>query len=108
MPITNSLALRQATKIASKIERLKEKLHALLGETLELPPTPNVEHQASGIASAPRRRGRPPGSGRKLASDATGVPSKLAGRPRPASPSGSAGSGCREGASALWASNESH
>ena len=36
MSIPDSLTLRKAVKIATKIERLQEKLHALLGDTLEL------------------------------------------------------------------------
>lgn len=88
MSIPDSITLRKATKIASKIERLQEKLHALLGDTLELPPaTAVITRQLLEVAKIPRRRGRPPGSGRKL-SDGTRGPSKLAGRPRPASPSG--------------------
>ena len=89
MPVPDSLTLRKATKIATKIERLQEKLHALLGDTLELPPaTLAMTTQLLEIAKIPRRRGRPPGSGRKLGEDGTRGPSKLAGRPRPASPSG--------------------
>ncbi len=89
MSIPDSLTLRKATKIALKIEKLQEKLHALLGDTLELPPaTLTMTTQLLGVAKIPRRRGRPPGSGRKLAEDGTRGPSKLAGRPRPASPSG--------------------
>ena len=89
MSIPDSLTLRKATKIATKIERLQEKLHALLGDTLELPPaTLAITTQLLEVAKIPRRRGRPPGSGRKLAEDGTRGPSKLAGRPRPASPSG--------------------
>lgn len=88
MSIPDSITLRKATKIASKIERLQEKLHALLGDTLELPPaTAVMTSQLLEVAKIPRRRGRPPGSGRKLV-DGTRGPSKLAGRPRPASPSG--------------------
>ena len=89
MSIPDSLTLRKATKIATKIERLQEKLHALLGDTLELPPATLVmTAQLLEVAKIPRRRGRPPGSGRKLDADGTRGPSKLAGRPRPASPSG--------------------
>lgn len=88
MSIPDSITLRKAVKIASKIERLQEKLHALLGDTLELPPaTETMKSQLLEVAKVPRRRGRPPGSGRKL-EDGTRGPSKLAGRPRPASPSG--------------------
>lgn len=89
MSIPDSLTLRKATKIATKIERLQEKLHALLGDTLELPPATTVmTGQLLEAAKTPRRRGRPPGSGRKPGDDGTRGPSKLAGRPRPASPSG--------------------
>lgn len=89
MSIPDSLSLRKAVKIATKIERLQEKLHALLGDTLELPPaTETIKNQLLEVASAPRRRGRPPGSGRKTGEDGTRGPSKLAGRPRPSSPSG--------------------
>ena len=89
MSIPDSLTLRKAVKIASKIERLQEKLHALIGDTLELPPAIEViKNQLIEVASVPRRRGRPPGSGRKLGDDGMRGPSKLAGRPRPASPSG--------------------
>lgn len=89
MSIPDSLTLRKATKIATKIERLQEKLHALLGDTLELPPATTImTAQLLEVAKTPRRRGRPPGSGRKLGEDLTRGPSKLAGRPRPASPSG--------------------
>lgn len=89
MSIPDSLTLKKATKIATKIERLQEKLHTLLGDTLELPPaTLAITTQLLEVAKIPRRRGRPPGSGRKLGEDGTRGPSKLAGRPRPASPSG--------------------
>jgi hypothetical protein len=89
MSIPDSLTLKKATKIATKIERLQEKLHALLGDTLELPPaTALMTSQLLEVAKVPRRRGRPPGSGRKLGEDGPRGPSKLAGRPRPASPSG--------------------
>jgi len=89
MSIPDSITLRKAVKIASKIERLQEKLHVLLGDTLELPPvTETMKNQLLEVAKVPRRRGRPPGSGRKLGEDGTRGPSKLAGRPRPASPSG--------------------
>jgi len=89
MTIPDSLTLKKAMKIASKIERLQQKLHELLGATLELPPaTVTMTTQLLEVAKTPRRRGRPPGSGKKLALDGTRSPSKLAGRPRPASPSG--------------------
>ena len=89
MSIPDSITLRKAVKIASKIERLQEKLHALLGDTLELPPaTETIKNQLLEVAKVPRRRGRPPGSGRKIGEDGTRGLSKLAGRPRPASPSG--------------------
>ena len=85
MPIPDSLTLRKATKIATKIERLQEKLHALLGDTLELPPAMlATTKQLLKIAKIPRPRGRPPGSVNKF----NGTPSKIAGIPRPASPSG--------------------
>jgi len=83
MPITNALTLRQSSKIAAKIERLVGKLHALVGDTLSLPVdayyTPPEE-----IVKVRRPRGRPPGSVNK----SSGTPSKIAGIPRPASPSG--------------------
>lgn len=89
MTIPDSLTLKKAMKIASKIERLQQKLHDLLGATLELPPaTVTMTNQLLEVAKTPRRRGRPPGSGKKVALDGTRSPSKLAGRPRPASPSG--------------------
>jgi len=89
MSIPDSVTLRKAVKIASKIERLQEKLHNLLGDTLELPaPVETIKNQLLEYAKVPRRRGRPPGSGRKLGEDGTRGPSKLAGQPRPASPSG--------------------
>ena len=89
MSIPDSITLRKAVKIASKIERLQEKLHALLGDTLELPPAAEtVKNQLLEYAKVPRPRGRPPGSGRKVREDGTRGPSKLAGQPRPASPSG--------------------
>jgi hypothetical protein len=89
MSIPDSITLRKAVKVATKIERLQEKLHALLGDTLELPShTETIKNQLLEVAKEPRRRGRPPGSGRKIAEDGTRGPSKLAGRPRPASPSG--------------------
>ena len=89
MSIPDSVTLKKAMKIASKIERLQQKLHELLGDTLELPPaTVIIKNQLLEAARTPRRRGRPPGSGRKLSADGTPSTSKLAGRPRPASPSG--------------------
>ncbi len=89
MSIPDSLTLRKAVKIAAKIERLQEKLQTLLGDTLELPPVvETMKNQLLEVARIPRRRGRPPGSGRKLGEDGTRAPSKLAGRPRPSSPSG--------------------
>ena len=89
MTIPDSITLKKAMKIAAKIERLQQKLHELLGATLELPPaTETMKSQLLEVAKTPRRRGRPPGSGKKLALDGTRSPSKLAGRPRPASPSG--------------------
>ncbi|MFZ4387609.1 MAG: hypothetical protein ACOYOI_05555 [Chthoniobacterales bacterium] len=89
MTIPDSLTLKKAMKIAAKIERLQQKLHELLGATLKLPPaTETMKSQLLEVAKTPRRRGRPPGSGKKLALDGTRSPSKLAGRPRPASPSG--------------------
>jgi hypothetical protein len=83
MPITDSLTLRKSSKIAAKIERLVEKLHALVGDTLELPVDTYVSPVE--IFKVRRPRGRPPGSGRK---NSDGTPSKIAGIPRPASPSG--------------------
>jgi len=89
MSIPDSLTLKKAMKIAAKIERLQQKLHELLGDTLELPPaTVTMKNQLLKVAQTPRRRGRPPGSGRKQSTDGTPRTSKLAGRPRPASPSG--------------------
>ena len=89
MSIPDSLTLKKAMKIASKIERLQQKLHELLGDTLQLPPaTVRMTNQLLEVAKTPRRRGRPPGSGRKQLGDGTSSTSKLAGRPRPASPSG--------------------
>ena len=89
MSIPDSLTLKKAMKIASKIERLQQKLHELLGDTLQLPPaTEKMTNQLLEVAKTPRRRGRPPGSGRKQLADGTPSTSKLAGRPRPASPSG--------------------
>jgi hypothetical protein len=83
MPIPNALTLRKATKIAAKIERLTGKLHALVGDTLELP----VDTYVSPVETVKirRPRGRPPGSVNKTRA---GAPSKIAGIPRPASPSG--------------------
>ncbi|MFZ0436306.1 MAG: hypothetical protein WAL87_10110 [Chthoniobacterales bacterium] len=89
MTIPDALTLKKAMKIAVKIERLQQKLHELLGATLELPPaTVTMTSQLTQLASTPRRRGRPPGSGRKVTADGVPRSSKLAGRPRPASPSG--------------------
>jgi hypothetical protein len=89
MTIPDSLTLRKGMKIAAKIERLQQKLHELLGAKLELPPaTAAMKDQLLEVAKAPRRRGRPPGSGRKIGEEGVRSPSKLAGRPRPASPSG--------------------
>jgi len=89
MTIPDSLSLKKGMKIAAKIERLQQKLHELLGATLELPPaTVTMKNQLLEAAKTPGRRGRPPGSGRKMLSDGTRSLSKLAGRPRPASPSG--------------------
>ena len=88
MSIPDSITLKKAMKIASKIERLQQKLHELLGDTLELPAaTVIMKNQLLEASQTPRRRGRPPGSGRKFSADGTST-SKLAGRPRPASPSG--------------------
>jgi len=85
-PLNN---LRKATKIATKIERLQGKLYDLLGDTLELSQdTVVMMNQLLGIVRISNRRGRPLASKRKQASDGTEVPSKLAERPRPASPSG--------------------
>lgn len=81
MIIKNSQILRQSFKTAQKIERLGTKLHELIGSTLELP-EPTVVLPA-GEAVVPRRRGRPPGSGRK----SEGA-SSLVGNPRPRSASG--------------------
>jgi len=83
MPIPNAHTLRQSSKIAAKIERLSEKLHALLGDTLELPV--DVIPPTEEVVKVLRPRGRPPGSGKK---SSNGIPSKIAGIPRPASPSG--------------------
>lgn len=86
MTIPDSLTLKKGMKIAVKIERLQQKLHELLGATLELPPaTATMTNQLLEVAKAPRRRGRPPGSGRK---SVEGGQSPLAGKPRPRSISG--------------------
>jgi len=82
MTIKNSQVLKQSFKIAQKIERLSTKLHELIGSTLELP-EPAVVLPA-GEAAVPRRRGRPPGSGKK----STDGSSPLSGKPRPRSASG--------------------
>jgi hypothetical protein len=88
MTIPDSLTLKKGMKIALKIERLQQKLHELFGATLELPPaTETMKNQLLEVAKVPRRRGRPPGSGRKQL-DGLRSNSKLTGRPRPASPSG--------------------
>jgi hypothetical protein len=89
MTIPDSLTLKKAMKIALKIERLQLKLHELLGDRLELPAaTATMTNQLLEVAKTPRRRGRPPGSGRKHLPNGALGSSKLAGRPRPASPSG--------------------
>ncbi len=89
MTIPDSLTLKKAMKIAVKIERLQEKLHELLGAKLELPPaTETMKNQLLQVAAVPRRRGRPPGSGRKSAEAGSRGTSPLAGRKRPSSPSG--------------------
>lgn len=89
MTIPDSLTLKKAMKIALKIERLQLKLHELLGDRLELPAaTATMKNQLLEVAKTPRRRGRPPGSGRKHLPNGALGSSKLAGRPRPASPSG--------------------
>lgn len=85
MTIKNSQVLKQSFKIAQKIERLSTKLHELIGATLELP-EPAVVLPA-GEAVVPRRRGRPPGSGRKQR-EAGESTSPLSGKPRPRSASG--------------------
>jgi hypothetical protein len=85
MTIKNSQILKQSFKIAQKIERLSTKLHELIGATLELP-EPAVVLPA-GDAVVPRRRGRPPGSGRKQREAGEGA-SSLYGKPRPRSASG--------------------
>ena len=88
MTIPDALTLKKAMKIAVKIEKLQQKLHELLGATLELPPaTITMTSQLVELSSAPRRRGRPPGSGRKSREAGEGG-SPLAGRPRPRSASG--------------------
>jgi hypothetical protein len=88
MTIPDALTLKKAMKIAVKIEKLQQKLHELVGATLELPAA-TVETTAKLVAHAqtPRRRGRPPGSGRKVREAGEGG-SPLAGRPRPRSASG--------------------
>ena len=89
MTIPDALTLKKAMKIAVKIERLQQKLHELLGATLELPAaTEAITGQLLEAAKAPRRRGRPPGSGRKAREGASSANSPLAGRPRPRSISG--------------------
>ena len=89
MTIPDSNTLKKGMKIASKIERLQQKLHDLFGATLELPVASVImNNQLLEAAKTPRRRGRPPGSGKKLTADGTRTPSPLAGRKRPASPSG--------------------
>ena len=61
MTIPDSLTLKKAMKIAAKIERLQQKLHELLGATLQLPPaTETMKSQLLEVAKTPRRRGRPP------------------------------------------------
>lgn len=88
MTIPDSLTLKKAMKIAVKIEKLQQKLHELLGATLELPPaTVTMTSQLVEASKTPRRRGRPPGSGRKAVEGGEGG-SPLAGRPRPRSVSG--------------------
>jgi hypothetical protein len=90
MSIPDSLTLKKAVKVAVKIERLQQKLHELLGDHLELPPaTATMTSQLLEVAKTPRRRGRPPGSGR-VSADGTTV-SPLAGKPRPRSASGPLG-----------------
>jgi hypothetical protein len=86
MTIPDALTLKKAMKIAVKIEKLQQKLHELIGATLHLPP-PTVEATTKlvEIAQTPRRRGRPPGSGRK---SEDGSPSPLRGVKRPRSISG--------------------
>ena len=85
MSIPNSLVLKQAFKTALTIERLSAKLHLLLGDDFELPKL-SIETSTHAVFQAPRRRGRPPGSGRKLSTE--GSVSPLAGKPRPRSASG--------------------
>ena len=88
MIIPDSLTLKKAMKIAVKIERLQQKLHELLGATLELPSATKVmTSQLLEVAKTPRRRGRPPGSGKIREGGAVGS-SPLAGKPRPRSASG--------------------
>lgn len=88
MTIPDALTLKKAMKIAVKIEKLQQKLHELLGATLELPPaTVTMTSQLVELSNAPRRRGRPPGSGRKPREVGEGG-SPLAGKPRPRSVSG--------------------
>lgn len=87
MTIPDSLTLKKAMKIAAKIEKLQQKLHELLGATLELPPaTVTMTSHLAELSAAPRRRGRPPGSGRKSVTGESASP--LAGKPRPRSVSG--------------------
>lgn len=89
MTIPDSLTLKKAMKIAVKIEKLQQKLHELVGANLELPPAVvEATEKLVTLAQTPRRRGRPPGSGRKAGEEGTRGPSPLAGRKRPASPSG--------------------
>jgi len=89
MAIPDSLTLKKAMKIAVKIEKLQTKLHELLGTTFELPPaTSAMTSQLVELSNAPRRRGRPPGSGRKAREGDASGNSPLAGRPRPRSISG--------------------
>jgi len=82
MTIKNSQVLKQSFKIAHKIERLSTKLHALIGDTLELPEPSVVEPTDEAVV--PRRRGRPLGSGKKSVDGS----SPLSGKPRPRSISG--------------------
>jgi hypothetical protein len=87
MTIPDSLTLKKAMKVAVKLEKLQQKLHELIGATLELPPaTVEATSKLVELSNAPRRRGRPPGSGRKATEG--GASSPLAGRPRPRSASG--------------------
>jgi hypothetical protein len=88
MTIPDSLTLKKAMKIAVKIEKLQQKLHELLGDSLHLPPaTVTMTSQLVELSNAPRRRGRPPGSGSKARVAGEGG-SPLAGKPRPRSISG--------------------